>query len=285
MTGLSALFSGGVRFDDALLDKVHETLYRADIGVQTADVLVAALRRRFKAGEEAPAWETVRSALVDEITVLLDIPTKPLVFPDSGPLVILIVGVNGVGKTTSIGKLAAHFLAQDKSVLVAAGDTFRAAAIEQLEVWANRLGIDIVRHNQGGDPAAVAYDAVKAALARKTDVLLIDTAGRLHSKKELMDELAKIRRVVGKDLPGAPHETWLVVDATTGQNALLQIKAFREVVEISGLIVTKLDGTAKGGVVIGATQQHGLPIRYIGVGEKAADLRGFTPREFAESVL
>ena len=284
VSGLKALFTEATRVDDTLLAKIHETLFRADVGVTTADRLVADLKRRFQGGD-SPSWEDIRSALVDEITVLLDVPTNPIVQPGEGPLVILIVGVNGAGKTTTIGKLAAHFMAQDKSVLLAAGDTFRAAAIDQLQVWADRLSIDLVRHKPGSDPAAVAFDAVKAAKARQKDVLLIDTAGRLHNKKELMDELAKIKRVIAKDLPDAPHETWLVIDATTGQNALMQVKAFREAVNLTGLVVTKLDGTAKGGVVIGATVEHQLPIRYVGVGEKAADLRAFAPRDFAESLL
>jgi fused signal recognition particle receptor len=199
--------------------------------------------------------------------------------------VILVVGVNGVGKTTTIGKLSAHFLADDKKVLLAAADTFRAAAIEQLSVWGERLGVDVVKHKQGADPAAVAYDGVKAAMARGTDVLMIDTAGRLHAKQELMEELGKINRIIGRDLPGAPHETWLVIDATTGQNAMQQVKAFSQVVKLSGLVVTKLDGTAKGGVLLSIAEQFKLPIRYVGVGESAADLRPFNPTDFADSLF
>jgi fused signal recognition particle receptor len=191
----------------------------------------------------------------------------------------------GVGKTTTIGKLSARFISEGKTVLLAAADTFRAAAIDQLQTWGQRLGIDVISHQAGSDPAAVAFDAVKAAQARGHDVLIIDTAGRLHNKKELMDELGKINRVIGKDLPGSPHETWLVIDATTGQNANMQVAAFREVVKISGLIITKLDGTAKGGVVVGIADQHQIPIRFIGVGEKASDLRQFSAREFAETLI
>jgi fused signal recognition particle receptor len=236
--------------------------------------------------DEATSWELVASRLKEKASVIMDEAQKvSLRKPEKGPWVILVVGVNGVGKTTSIGKLAAHFLASDKKVLLAAADTFRAAAIEQLSVWGERLGVDVIKHQAGSDPAAVAYDAVKAAMARDTDVLLIDTAGRLHAKAELMAELGKINRIIGRDLPGAPHETWLVVDATTGQNAVQQVKAFKEVVDLTGIIVTKLDGTAKGGVLIGITDQFGIPIRYIGVGEKAADLRLFQSGEYVESLF
>jgi fused signal recognition particle receptor len=209
----------------------------------------------------------------------------PLKKPTEGPWVILVVGVNGVGKTTSIGKLAARFLSEDKKVLLAAADTYRAAAIDQLQVWGERLGVDVIAHKQGSDPAAVAYDAVKAAIARNSDVLLIDTAGRLHSKNDLMKELQKIYKVIGKDLPGAPHESWLVVDATTGQNAVQQVKAFTEVASLTGLISTKLDGTAKGGVLIGISDTFKLPIRYVGVGEKATDLHEFKAADYVDSLF
>ena len=258
-----------------MLENLHEALYRADIGVATADKLVDHVRKNMKQ-DDAASWEAVASRLKEQAGAILDVPQK-------APL--RIVGVNGVGKTTTIGKLAAHFLAADKKVLLAAADTFRAAAIEQLSVWGERLGVDVVKHQAGSDPAAVAYDAVKAALSRGTDVLLIDTAGRLHAKAELMAELGKINRIIGRDLPGAPHETWLVVDATTGQNAVQQVKAFKEVVDLTGLVVTKLDGTAKGGVLIGITDQFGIPIRYVGVGEKAVDLRPFSPQEYVESLF
>jgi fused signal recognition particle receptor len=214
-----------------------------------------------------------------------DMEDTPLNKPAEGPFVILVVGVNGVGKTTSIGKLAAHYVAEGKSVMLCAGDTFRAAAIEQLQVWGERIGVPVIKHQQGADPASVAFDAVKAAKARGVDVLLIDTAGRLHNKTELMDELAKVKRVITKEMPAAPHETWLVIDATTGQNAVQQVKAFGELVQLSGLVVTKLDGTAKGGVIIGIKQKFKLPIRYIGVGEKAKDLKEFSARDFAESLF
>lgn len=282
---LSGLFGMGRSFDEKLLDEIHEILFRSDLGVQTTDTLVNQLRKKFSGQTDEISWERIREALREEITVMLGQAQSTLTYPEKGPLVILVVGVNGVGKTTSIGKLAAHFTAQGKSVLLCAADTFRAAAIEQLSVWGDRLGLNVIKHQAGSDPAAVAYDAVKAAMARNYDVLMIDTAGRLHSKNELMDELAKIKKVIGRDLPGAPHEVWLVLDATTGQNALQQVKIFREVVDVTGLVVTKLDGTAKGGVVVSIINQHKLPIRYIGVGEKAADLRSFQPAEFAQSIL
>lgn len=282
--GLSKILTGKATLDDDLLEEIHETLYNADIGVKTADDLVDYVRKELSTSEAHDA-NAVKSTLKKRMIEILSKPDAFLNEPKNGPKVVLIVGVNGVGKTTSIGKLAAHYLAQDKSVLLCAADTFRAAAIDQLKVWADRLEVDIVAHKQGADPASVAYDGVKAALSRNTDVLLIDTAGRLHNKSELMDELSKIKRVIKKDLPEAPHETWIVVDATTGQNASQQVKAFREVVDLTGIIVTKLDGTAKGGVVVGISHLHGLPIRYIGVGEKAADLRSFKPQDFVDHLV
>jgi fused signal recognition particle receptor len=282
---LQSVFGLKTKIDASMLENLHEVLYRADIGVATADKLVDHVRKTVSQ-DEATSWELVASRLKEKASVIMDEAQKvSLRKPEKGPWVILVVGVNGVGKTTSIGKLAAHFLASDKKVLLAAADTFRAAAIEQLSVWGERLGVDVIKHQAGSDPAAVAYDAVKAAMARDTDVLLIDTAGRLHAKAELMAELGKINRIIGRDLPGAPHETWLVVDATTGQNAVQQVKAFKEVVDLTGIIVTKLDGTAKGGVLIGITDQFGIPIRYIGVGEKAADLRLFQSGEYVESLF
>jgi fused signal recognition particle receptor len=197
----------------------------------------------------------------------------------------MVVGVNGVGKTTTIGKLAKQFADQGKKVVLGAGDTFRAAAAEQLEVWGTRSGSDVVRHKEGSDPGAVAFDAVKAAVARKADVLILDTAGRLHTKVNLMEELKKIRRVVDREVPGAPHETLLVLDATTGQNALIQAKMFREAVEVSGIALTKLDGTAKGGIVVAISTQLDLPVRLIGVGEGVADLRPFSADEFVAALF
>ncbi|MCX6130394.1 MAG: signal recognition particle-docking protein FtsY [Proteobacteria bacterium] len=277
---------GGQKLDEKILEQVHEVLFRGDMGTETADLLVNVLRRKFGNQNEAPSWEIIADELRIAVTECMSTPDEAAIkISRDGPTVILVVGVNGVGKTTSIGKLAARYVAEGKSVLLCAGDTFRAAAIEQLQVWGDRIGVPLIKHQQGSDPASVAFDAVKAAKSRGMDTLLIDTAGRLHNKSELMDELAKIKRVIAKELPDAPHETWLVIDATTGQNAVQQVKAFGELVQLTGLIVTKLDGTAKGGVIIGIKQRFKLPIRYIGVGEKAQDLKEFSAPDFAASLF
>lgn len=281
---IESIFTGKTTLSNDVLEQIHEVLYRADVGVATTDKLVDKLRTKI-GKDQAASWDIVSHVLKQEATEILKQSDAPLVIPEKKPWVILVVGVNGVGKTTTIGKLSAHFRAQNKSVLLAAADTFRAAAIDQLQVWGTRLGVDVIAHKQGSDPAAVAYDGVKAAIARGSDVLIIDTAGRLHSKNELMDELGKIYRVIGKDLPGAPHETWLVIDATTGQNAVMQVKAFSEAAKVSGLVVTKLDGTAKGGVILGIADQFRIPVRYVGVGEKAVDLRPFVASDYAESMF
>lgn len=274
---------GGKLINEQTLEELHEVLFRADIGVRTTDKLVDHVRDQLK--DKEGGWDQVHPLLREKCLEIFNNHSKPEIKPDTGPRVILVVGVNGVGKTTTIGKLAAHFLAEDKHVLLCAADTFRAAAIDQLKVWGERLGVKVVAHQQGSDPAAVAYDGVKAAISRKADVLIIDTAGRLHSKKELMQELNKIKRVIGKDLPEAPHETWLVIDSTTGQNAFAQTRAFNDVVPLSGLVVTKLDGTAKGGVIIGVSDESGLPVRYIGVGEAAKDLRVFKAEDYLSSLF
>ncbi len=283
-TNIASLVTGKSKLDDEMLEQIHEVLFRADVGVETADTLVNHLKAEITK-DKAADWNEVRQCLEGKVSSILSEAQNTLNLPEQGPWVILVVGVNGVGKTTSIGKLAAHFMAQDKSVLLCAADTFRAAAIDQLKVWGDRLGVDVIAHKEGSDPAAVAYDGVKAAVARKHDVLIIDTAGRLHSKKELMDELAKIKKVISKDLVGAPHETWLVIDATMGQNAVQQTRAFNDIVDLSGLVVTKLDGTAKGGVLIGVSDQFKLPIRYLGVGEKVSDLRSFKPEDYSHSLF
>ena len=281
---IETIFTGKTTLSTDVLEQIHEVLYRADVGVATTDKLVDKLRTKI-GKDQAASWDIVSHVLKQEATEILKQSDAPLVIPEKKPWVILVVGVNGVGKTTTIGKLSAHFRAQNKTVLLAAADTFRAAAIDQLQVWGTRLGVDVIAHKQGSDPAAVAYDGVKAAVARGTEVLIIDTAGRLHSKNELMDELGKIYRVIGKDLPGAPHETWLVIDATTGQNAVMQVKAFSEAAKVTGLVVTKLDGTAKGGVILGIADQFKIPVRYVGVGEKAVDLRPFVASDYAESMF
>ena len=305
-SSLSALFGGGQLSDD-LIEQIHGVMYKADLGVATTDHLTDLIRKD-AALRSSGNWETAKGLLRQEITAILKAvepaTVDPMAEPPTtstttspttsmlgaaplvkGPWVVLVVGVNGAGKTTTIGKLAGFYASQGKKVMLAAGDTFRAAAIEQLQVWGDRAGAEVIKQQQGSDPAAVAYDAIKAAIARKADVLIVDTAGRLQNKEGLMAELAKIRRVMSKDLPDAPHETWLVIDATTGQNAVSQVKAFTQAAPLSGLIVTKLDGTAKGGFIIGIAHQFKLPIRFIGVGEKASDLRPFRAAEFAESVL
>lgn len=281
--GISGIFAAGARIDDETLERIHEVLYRADVGVRTADRLVDGLRSDL-AGQTVE-WNAVKESLVRRAENVFSEAIKPLNQPAEGLFVILVVGVNGVGKTTTIGKLAARFTAEGKKVMLCAADTFRAAAIEQLMVWGDRNNVPVVKQHQGADPAAVAFDGVQAAKARGMDVLIIDTAGRLHNKGELMAELSKINKSIGKGLPNAPHETWIVVDATTGQNAVQQVKAFSEVTSVSGIVVTKLDGTAKGGVIIGIADQFKIPIRYIGVGEKAADLRAFEGADFMRGLL
>ena len=226
-----------------------------------------------------PSGEALRAELL-RLLGRADAPEPP-----ASPRVILVTGVNGVGKTTTIGKLAARYAADGAKVLLVAADTFRAAAIEQLGVWATRTGADIVRHEQGADPSAVVFDGLRAAVARKADVVLIDTAGRLHTRTPLMDELGKVRRTIEREIPGAPHEVLLVLDATTGQNALNQARAFTEAAAVTGVVVTKLDGTAKGGVVLAVSQELGIPVRYVGVGEGVDDLRRFDPEEFVGGLL
>lgn len=279
---LGSIFGSGTKFGDELLEKIHEALYRADMGVQTTDLLVERLRQKF-AGQQDLSWDQVRPFLVGEMQSLFVAPQTAMV--ETPPHVILVVGVNGVGKTTTIGKLAAWFQSQGKKVILGAGDTFRAAAIDQLQTWADRTGVDLIKQQPGADPAAVAFDTVKAGKARGADVIIIDTAGRLHSKEDLMAELAKINRSIAKELPGAPHETLLVIDSTTGQNAVQQVRAFSEVVKLTGLVATKLDGTAKGGVLVGIAHQFRLPISFIGVGEKVNDLRPFNPSEFVSAMV
>lgn len=284
---IGGLFSSGAQIGDELLERVHEALYRADLGVQTTDFLVAQLREAF-GGRSEVSWDQVRPFLVEKLQGIFgtETPTgESTAAPDHAPHVILVVGVNGVGKTTTIGKLTAWYQSQGKKVLLGAGDTFRAAAIDQLQTWADRTGADLVRQQPGSDPAAVAFDAVKAGKARGADVVIIDTAGRLHSKEDLMAELAKINRSIAKELPGAPHDTMLVIDATTGQNAVQQVRAFSEVVKLTGLVATKLDGTAKGGVLVGIAQQFKIPVSFIGVGEKVTDLQPFDAKEFVEAMI
>ena len=271
-------------FDDAFYEELEEILIGADVGVETTLHLVEKLRERVKE-EKAGDGDRVMELLKDLILDILGRETVPLQLGGERPAVILVLGVNGVGKTTTIGKLAHRFREENKKVLLAAGDTFRAAAGEQLQIWAERSGSELIKHQQGADPSAVIFDAISAAVSRGSDVVLCDTAGRLHNKANLMAELQKIRRVVGKALPGAPHEVLLVLDATTGQNALAQAKVFHEAVPLSGLVLTKLDGTAKGGIVIAIAQKLRLPVKYVGVGEGIDDLLPFDPAEYVEGLF
>ncbi|MGZ3511689.1 MAG: signal recognition particle-docking protein FtsY [Candidatus Binataceae bacterium] len=278
---IRAAITGSAKLDD-ICEGLEEALIAADVGVQARLKLVEAVRARVKDGTRPDA---IREALKDEIARMLVASERPLNIPAEGPLVVMLAGVNGVGKTTTVAKLAARMKAERGTVIVAAADTFRAAAIEQLEVWCGRVGVDLIKQNQGSDPAAVAFDAVKAAIARNVSTVLIDTAGRLQTKVNLMEELKKIARVSGRELPGAPHECWLVLDATTGQNALTQAKVFAEAVPLTGVVLAKLDSTAKGGVVIAIAEQLKLPVRFVGVGESVEDLRAFDPREFVEALF
>src|SRR5262245_24201970 len=265
---------------DAALAELEDALVTADVGVRTAAELVGRIERRI--GRDANV-SVVGSALRDEIAILLGTEVAP--DPSAKPWIVLVVGVNGVGKTSTIGKLAALHRAAGRRVLLVAGDTFRAAAGEQLEVWAERAGAELIRQAAGADPSAVVFDGLKAARARGIDVVLIDTAGRLHTRTNLMEELRKVRRVVARDDPTAPHETLLVLDATTGQNAVSQARTFTEAVGVTGVVLTKLDGTARGGVVIAVRHELNLPVRYVGVGEAIDDLRPFDPAEFVDALF
>jgi fused signal recognition particle receptor len=278
---IRAALTGSAKIDD-IYEGLEEALIAADVGVEASMKISAAVRAKL-GNDNRP--DAIRDALKAEIaTIMMSADRAPA---DSGdaPLVIMLVGVNGVGKTTTVAKLAARLKAERGSVIVAAADTFRAAAIEQLEVWCDRAGADIIKQSQGSDPAAVAFDAVKAAVARKTSTVLIDTAGRLQTKVDLMEELKKIARVVARELPGAPHETWLVLDANTGQNALSQAAVFRDAVPLTGVVLAKLDSTAKGGVVVAVAERLKIPVRFVGLGEALEDLREFDAREFVDALF
>lgn len=271
------------KLDDEFYDGLEEALILADIGAEAAVDTVAQLRKRVSQRLLTRA-EEVKDALRDILRSKLEVGDSALVL-EGKPAVVLVIGVNGVGKTTSIGKLAAMYKNEGKKVILAAADTFRAAAIEQLEEWADRAGVEIVKHREGADPAAVIYDTIQAGKARNADIIICDTAGRLHNKKNLMEELAKIYRVIDRELPYSDRESLLVLDATTGQNAVNQAKEFKNVAEITGIILTKLDGTAKGGVVLNIKNELGVPVKFIGVGEKVDDLRPFNARAFAEGLF
>ena len=270
--------------DESTWDDFEETLIMADLGVGTTMKLRERIENRLEKksmGDEG----TIEDVLKEEILQILKNAEGAPINADSKPFVIMIAGVNGVGKTTTIGKLAHNLKQQNKEIMVAAGDTFRAAATEQLEVWSKRVGTDFLKGQSGGDPSSVAYDAVKAASARDIEILIIDTAGRLHTKSNLMDELKKMKRIVGRELEGAPHETLLVLDATTGQNAIQQAKMFNEALDLTGIVLTKLDGTAKGGVIIAIADELNIPVKYIGIGESLSDLREFHAEEFVEALF
>lgn len=273
----------GRKIDEELFEELEELLITSDVGVRTALDLVEELREDARQ-QKLSSGDELRGLLKDKLRQLLG-DSEPL-HVEAGRLnVILVVGVNGVGKTTTIAKLASRFKAEGRKVMLAAGDTFRAAAAEQLEIWGNRIGVPVLRHDEGADPAAVVYDALQSAKARDKDVLIVDTAGRLHTKSNLMNELEKIGRVVGRECPGAPHEVLLVIDATTGQNAVVQAEQFGQSVPLTGLVLTKMDGTAKGGIIFAIANQQQLPVKLIGVGEQLDDLRDFQPDEFVEALF
>ena len=277
------VFSNFRKVDEDLLEELEETLIMSDIGIETSAEIIERLRQKIKK-ENIKEIEEVKNALRVIMQDILDIDNKALNL-NTKPSVILVIGVNGVGKTTSIGKIANNLKKNGKNVVMAAADTFRAAAVEQLEIWANRVDCDIVKKEEGADPASVVFDAIKQAKEQNADVLICDTAGRLHNKKYLMDELYKIQKVIDRELPEADKEVLLVIDATTGQNAISQVKAFKEVASITGLILTKLDGTAKGGVVIGIVNENNIPVKFIGVGETIDDMEIFNSKEFVEAII
>lgn len=281
--GIDAVLGGFTKIDDDLFDELEEALIMGDLGVDTTLKVIENLKKRVRK-ERAEDPSLITGMLQDEIKGILEDGTNGD-FRITPPTVILVIGVNGVGKTTTIGKLAANYTAEGKTVMLAAADTFRAAAIDQLKIWGERSKVDVICHEENSDPAAVVFDAVNAAKNRKTDILICDTAGRLHNKKNLMDELKKIAKVINREYPEANTEVFLVLDATTGQNALQQAKLFNEVANITGLVLTKLDGTAKGGIVIAIKNELNIPVRYIGVGEGIADLQPFNPSEFSKALF
>lgn len=280
---MNNVFSTFRKVDEDLLEELEEVLIMSDVGVETSTKIISNLREKIKK-EKIEDAEDVKQALRDEIKEIFDSVENKLHL-DTKPSVILVVGVNGVGKTTSIGKIANRLKKDGKKVVVAAADTFRAAAVEQLEIWANRAGCDIVKRDEGVDPASVVFDAIKVAKEKNADVLICDTAGRLHNKKYLMDELIKIKKVIDKELPESSKEILMVLDATTGQNAISQVKAFKETVDITGLVLTKLDGTAKGGVVIGITNENKMPVKFIGIGEQIDDMEIFNSDDFVKALI
>ena len=283
-SSLSSVLTLGRKIDENLLDELEETLISDDIGVETTLKLVSELREAYKK-KQISATDDIIPFLKENIKSYWPDCDRQLHQAEKGPTVILVAGVNGTGKTTSIAKLAYILNKNGKKVLLAACDTFRAAAVEQLSIWADRIGVQIVKHKTGSDPAAVAFDACDAALARDVDILILDTAGRLHTQKDLMMQLTKIRDVAARKIPGAPHEVLLVLDATTGQNAISQAKLFREAINVSGIVLAKLDGTARGGIVIAIKDQLDIPVKFVGLGEKPEDIAEFNPETFVEALF
>ncbi|MDW7772504.1 MAG: signal recognition particle-docking protein FtsY [Desulfobulbaceae bacterium] len=283
---LDTLFLGRKEIDQELFDELEEILITADLGVMTVQELLDDVRKEVKR-RELKEPQVLKGMLREKILAYLQESDKPaeMVMPESGPFVIMVVGVNGVGKTTSIGKIGAKFVRSGRSVLLIAADTFRAAAIDQLRIWGERIGAEVVAQKQGSDPSSVVYDGIAYGIARKFDVIIIDTAGRLHTQVNLMEELKKIKRVISKKMEKAPHETMLILDATTGQNGISQAKLFNEAVEITGLTLTKLDGTAKGGIVVNVCRELRIPVRFIGIGEQIEDLRDFNALEFVDALF
>jgi len=282
-SAISQVFTGFSEIDDDFYDELEESLILADLGMETAMKAMEGLRAKVKE-QHLKSTEDARTALRQVLEEMLDVGETTLDL-STAPSVVLVIGVNGVGKTTSIGKIAHQLKSQGRKVLLCAADTFRAAAADQLEIWAGRAGVDIIRQDEGADPAAVVFDAISAAKARKSDVILCDTAGRLHNKQNLMNELGKIARIIDRELPGAAKEVLLVLDGTTGQNGLIQARQFSEIAGVTGLVLTKLDGTAKGGIVVSVADSLRIPVKYIGVGEQMDDLMPFDRKAFAEALV
>ena len=273
----------GQKIDETFLEELEEALIASDVGVETASFVLKDMNERFKR-QELSTPDQVRARLKHLLFEILSSGTSGFSVAAT-PSVVLVIGVNGTGKTTTIGKLANRLQSQGKKVMLAAGDTFRAAASEQLSLWGERAGIPVIKHQEGADPSAVVFDAVTAAKARAVDVLIVDTAGRLHTKSNLMEELKKMRRIIARELPGAPHETLLVLDGNTGQNALVQARMFHEAIGVTGIVITKLDGTSKGGIVFAINKELGIPVKFVGIGEAIEDLREFEPKEFVDALL
>lgn len=273
----------GEKIDESFLEELEEALIASDVGVETARFVLADLKERFKRNElgtPAQVKERLKQVLAGVLAAHSSVFSL-----SASPAIVLVVGVNGTGKTTTIGKMAHRLQGEGKKVMLAAGDTFRAAAAEQLSIWGERVGIPVIKHREGADPGAVVFDAVSALKARSFDVLIVDTAGRLHTKSNLMEELKKVKRILARELPGAPHETLLVLDGSTGQNALVQAKMFNEAVGVTGIVLTKLDGTSRGGIVFAIAKELEIPVKFVGIGEAVEDLRGFDPKEFVDALL